>query len=236
MDSLNEISFITNVKMSKDLNVENVTLKENGELIKVKSLEINENLTSGKIVTEKDLSLTSEYTLEIDGYLSKDVTLGKIFNSEEFEELYHYDGDLGALYSKDKTSFVLWSPTATNVRLALFDAGNDVDAKEIIEMTKGENGIWTLDVNGDLNGTYYTYLVTNNGVEKEVTDPYAKAVGVNGNRAMVIDLESTNPEGWENDVKPEFVDATDAIIYELHIRDFTIDESSGASMEVKGKV
>ena len=235
IDSVNEISFITNVKMSKDLNVENVTLKENGKKIKVKSLEINENVTSGKIVTEKDLSLNNEYTLEIDGYIGKTVTLGKIFNSEEFEELYHYNGELGALYSKDKTSFVLWSPTATNVRLALFDAGNDVEAKEIKEMTKGENGIWTLDVNGDLNGTYYTYLVTNNGLEKEVTDPYAKAVGVNGNRAMVINLNSTNPEGWENDVKPEFIDATDAIIYELHIRDFTIDESSGASMEVQGK-
>ena len=235
MDSVNEISFITNVKMSKDLSLENVTLKENGEVIKVKSLEINENLTSGKIVTEKDLSLTNEYNLEIDGYLSKDVTLGKIFNSDEFADLYHYNGELGALYSKEKTSFVLWSPTATSVKLALFDAGNGVDAKEVKEMVKGENGIWTLDVNGDLKGTYYTYLVTNNGVEKEVTDPYAKAVGVNGNRAMVIDLSSTNPEGWENDVKPEFVDATDAIIYELHIRDFTIDESSGASMEVQGK-
>lgn len=235
MDSVNEISFITNVKMSKDLSLENVTLKENGEVIKVKSLEINENLTSGKIVTEKDLSLTNEYNLEIDGYLSKDVTLGKIFNSDEFADLYHYNGELGALYSKEKTSFVLWSPTATSVKLALFDAGNGVDAKEVKEMAKGENGIWTLDVNGDLKETYYTYLVTNNGVEKEVTDPYAKAVGVNGNRAMVIDLSSTNPEGWENDVKPEFVDATDAIIYELHIRDFTIDESSGASMEVQGK-
>ena len=235
LDSINEISFITNVKMSKDLKVENVTLKENGETVKVKGLEINENLTSGKVLTEKDLSLTNEYTLEIDGYVGKTVTLGKIFNSEDFQELYHYDGELGALYSKDKTSFVLWSPTATNVRLALFDAGNDVEAKAVKEMTKGKNGIWTLDVDGDLNGTYYTYLVTNNGVEKEVTDPYAKAVGVNGNRAMVIDLDSTDPEGWENDVKPEFVDATDAIIYEMHIRDFTIDESSGASMEVKGK-
>ena len=235
IDSVNEISFITNVNMSKDLNVENVTLKENGEEIKVKALDINENLTSGKIVTEKDLSLNSEYTLEIDGYSGKVVTLGQIFNSEEFEELYHYNGELGALYSKDKTSFVLWSPTATNVKLALFDAGNGVEAKEVKEMIKGENGIWTLDVNGDLNGTYYTYLVTNNEVVKEVTDPYAKAVGVNGNRAMVIDLDSTNPEGWENDVKPEFVDATDAIIYEMHIRDFTIDESSGASMEVQGK-
>ena len=235
IDSVNEISFTTNVKMNKDLTIENVVLKENNEAIKVKSLEINENLTSGKIITEKDLSLTNEYTLEIDGYLEKIVTLGKIFNSKEFEELYHYNGELGALYSKDKTSFVLWSPTATNVKLALFDAGNGVDAKEVKDMTKGENGIWTLDVNGDLNGTYYTYLVNNNGVEKEVTDPYAKAVGVNGNRAMVIDLNSTNPEGWENDVKPEFIDATDAIIYELHIRDFTIDESSGASMEVQGK-
>ena len=235
MDSVNEISFITNVKMSKDLSLENVTLKENGEVIKVKSLEINENLTSGKIVTEKDLSLTNEYNLEIDGYLSKDVTLGKIFNSDEFADLYHYNGELGALYSKEKTSFVLWSPTATSVKLALFDAGNGVDAKEVKEMAKGENGIWTVDVDTDLNGTYYTYLVTNNGVEKEVTDPYAKAVGVNGNRAMVIDLSSTNPEGWENDVKPEFIDATDAIIYELHIRDFTIDNSSGASMEVQGK-
>lgn len=235
LDSINEISFITNVKMSKDLKVENVTLKENGETVKVKGLEINENLTSGKVLTEKDLSLTNEYTLEIDGYVWKTVTLGKIFNSEDFQELYHYDGELGALYSKDKTSFVLWSPTATNIRLALFDAGNDVEAKAVKEMTKGKNGIWTLDVDGDLNGTYYTYLVTNNGVEKEVTDPYAKAVGVNGNRAMVIDLDSTDPEGWENDVKPEFVDATDAIIYEMHIRDFTIDESSGASMEVKGK-
>ena len=235
IDSLNEISFTTNVKMSKDLTIENVTLKENDELIKVKSLDINENLISGKIVTEKELSLTNEYNLEIDGYTGKLVTLGKIFNSQEFEDLYHYNEELGALYSKDKTSFVLWSPTATSVKLALFDAGNGVDAKEIKEMTKGENGIWTLDVNGDLNGSYYTYLVTNNGVEKEVTDPYAKAVGVNGNRAMVIDLDSTNPEGWENDVKPEFVDATDAIIYELHIRDFTIDSSSGASMEVQGK-
>lgn len=71
IDSLNEISFITNVKMSKDLTVENVTLKENGEVIKVKALEINENLTSGKIVTEKDLNLTNEYTLEIDGYIGK---------------------------------------------------------------------------------------------------------------------------------------------------------------------
>lgn len=235
IDSLNEISFSTNVKMNENLNKENVVLKENGEVITIKSLKLNENLTSGKIVTEKDLSLSNEYTLDIDGYNGANVTLGQIFNSQEFEDLYHFDGDLGALYSKDKTSFVFWSPTATSVKLALFDAGNDVSAKETIEMTKGENGTWILDVNGDLNGTYYTYLVTNNGVEKEVTDPYAKAVGVNGNRAMVVDLESTNPEGWENDVKPEFIDATDAIIYELHIRDFTIDSSSGASIEVQGK-
>lgn len=102
-------------------------------------------------------------------------------------------------------------------------------------MTKGDRGIWTTEKSGDLNGEYYTYLVTTDGIENEVTDPYAKAVGVNGNRAMVLDMETTNPEGWENDAKPELIDPTDSIIYEMHIRDFSIDEKSGMTLEYKGK-
>ena len=231
IDSLNEISFTTNVKMQEGLQF---TLKENGMPIEI-TAEYTSDANSGKVITKTELNLTNEYVLEIEGYTAKTATLGKIFNSKEFEELYHYDGELGAIYSNEKTTFVLWAPVATDVKLALYDAGNDVDAKEILPMTKGENGIWTIEVSGDLNGTYYNYLVTNNDIQNEVTDPYAKAVGVNGNRAMVIDLSTTNPEGWENYIKPEFTDATDAIIYELHIRDFTIDESAGASVEVQGK-
>ena len=124
------------------------------------------------------------------------------------------------------------------VSLSLLNSGdyiNDKSSKEVVEMTKGKNGIWTLEKPGDLNGTYYTYLVEVNGQKNEVTDPYANAIGVNGIRAMVIDLSTTNPEGWNSDVKPEFIEPTDAVIYEMHIRDFSIDESSGASMEIRGK-
>ena len=235
IDSTTEISFTTNVKLNSNDLTGKVVVKENGKEIEIEKVEVSEDLNSGKIITKQELSLTNEYTVEIEGYTSKVATLGKVFNSEAFKDLYHFDGELGAIYSKDKTNFVLWAPLASEVKLALYSAGNDVQATEVKAMTKGENGIWSLEIQEDLDGTYYTYLVTNNGVTNEVTDPYAKAVGVNGNRAMIIDLSTTNPEGWENDKKPEFVDATDAIIYELHIRDFTIDESSGASVEVQGK-
>ena len=102
-------------------------------------------------------------------------------------------------------------------------------------MSKGINGTWITELNGDFNGEYYNYLIDINGKVNEVVDPYAKAVGVNGNRGMVIDLDSTNPEGWENDTKPELKYATDSIIYEAHIRDLSIDETSGISNEYKGK-
>lgn len=162
------------------------------------------------------------------------VTLG----SESFKNLYHYDGQLGSICSKDSTKFVLWSPTAKSVKLALFDTGDynlEKSPKEVISMIKGEKGTWYYETNVNLKGAYYTYLVNNIGNEKEVTDPYAKAVGVNGRRAMVIDLNETNPKGWEKDIKPELIDVIDSIIYEMHIRDFTIDESSGISLEIKGK-
>ena len=102
-------------------------------------------------------------------------------------------------------------------------------------MSKGINGTWIVEINGDFNGQFYNYLININGKISEVVDPYAKAVGVNGNRGMVIDLNTTNPEGWEKDTKPELKSATDSIIYEAHVRDLSIDESSGIKDEYKGK-
>ena len=102
-------------------------------------------------------------------------------------------------------------------------------------MSKGINGTWIVEINGDFNGQFYNYLININGKISEVVDPYAKAVGVNGNRGMVIDLNTTNPEGWEKDTKPELKSATDSIIYEAHVRDLSIDETSGISNEYKGK-
>lgn len=164
--------------------------------------------------------------------------LTKWFNSKEFEEKFHYNGELGALYTKKSTEFRLWAPTANGVKLAFYGTDSyDLDSapKRVFDMIKGQRGIWTLAVKEDLNGEYFNYLVNVDGKENEVVDPYARAVGVNGNRTMVVDLASTNPEGFNNDIRPEFKDPTDAIIYEVHIRDFTIDESSGIEGELKGK-
>ena len=162
----------------------------------------------------------------------------KLNFNNDFDKIYGYDGDLGAIYSKDKCKFILWAPTAENVQLALYgDNGYDFDceAKEVYTMSKGINGTWIVEINGDFNGQFYNYLININGKISEVVDPDAKAVGVNGNRGMVIDLNTTNPEGWEKDTKPELKSATDSIIYEAHVRDLSIDETSGISNEYKGK-
>ncbi len=233
INSSNEIEFSSNVKLTEDV-LKDVVVKEDGKALSGLAT-ISTGSSSAKITTSSKLDLSKEYTLEVKGYDSKLITLGKVLESKNFSEQYTYNGELGALYSKDKTTFILWAPIASQVKLALYDAGNDCDAKEVKTMTKSENGTWKITLDGDLKGTYYNYLVTNYNEESEVTDPYAKAVGVNGNRGMVVDLNSTNPEGWDKDTKPELKDPTDSIIYEMHIRDLTQDASSGASLEVRGK-
>ena len=162
-----------------------------------------------------------------------------IYTTEKFIEEYTYTGeDLGAVWSPDSTTFKVWAPTAEQVQLALYKsgtAGTD-DLMNKIHMTKKEKGVWSITVDGNLNGTYYTYFVTNDGKETEACDPYARTTGVNGNRAMVIDLTAANPEGWSMDASPNKIkNYTDAVLYELHVRDFSIDESSGVSAAHRGK-
>ena len=162
-----------------------------------------------------------------------------IYTTEKFIEEYTYTGeDLGAVWSPDSTTFKVWAPTAEQVQLALYKsgtAGTD-DLMKKTHMTKIEKGVWSITVDGNLNGTYYTYFVTNDGKETEACDPYARTTGVNGNRAMVIDLTAANPEGWSMDASPNKIkNYTDAVLYELHVRDFSIDESSGVSAAHRGK-
>ena len=102
-------------------------------------------------------------------------------------------------------------------------------------MNKENRGVWRARINEDLSGEYYNYLVRNNGKTYESVDPYAKAVSINGEKSMVIDMESTNPKGWSNDKKPILNDVTDSIIYEAHIRDLTKDEASGVIKALRGK-
>ncbi len=157
--------------------------------------------------------------------------LSTTYSSEAFEAEYTYTGDdLGAVWTAEKTSFRLWAPTASSVKVSLYVSGTPGTDDKIqeIEMTPDVNGTWVAEKEGNLNGVYYTYLVTMGTVTNEACDPYARTTGVNGQRAMVIDLDSTDPEGWDTDVDPHYGNAiTDAIIYELHVRDLSSDSSSG---------
>ena len=166
------------------------------------------------------------------------ILMKKITAQPDYSKYAVYNGkDLGLTYSKTVSAFRIWSPTATSAELVLYKEGIGGGPVKTIELTKGLNGTWFTKLAGDLKETFYTFRVKANDTwSNEVPDPYAKAVGVNGKRAMVIDLKTTNPKEWDIDKSPAFSStnkSTDAVIYELHIRDASIDENSG--IKNKGK-
>ncbi len=137
-------------------------------------------------------------------------------------------------YSPAETNFSLWAPSAEEVRLMLFDSGSEGHAYETIAMELGEEGTWKATMDKDLIGKFYTFNVKIDGKWLGDTPGInARAVGVNGKRAAIIDWNSTNPEGWANDRRPELKSPADIILYEVHHRDFSVDASSG--IEHKGK-
>lgn len=152
-----------------------------------------------------------------------------------FEEYPIPEGKLVEMeYSPIETKFTLWAPTAEEVRVLLYDSGNEGSAYQTLSLEMGEDGIWNTSIKEDLKGKFYTFNVKVNG--KWLGDTpgiMAKAVGVNGKRAAVIDLRSTDPEGWANDVCPLLKDYADIIVYEMHHRDFSLDSVSG--IRNKGK-
>lgn len=151
-----------------------------------------------------------------------------------YESVDDYPVREGALdemvYSPQKTMFSLWSPAADSVWLRLYAEGLGGEAQEAVTMRRGKDGTWTCSVRGDLQGKFYTFQVDD---MEETPGIFAKAVGVNGKRGAVIDLRSTDPEGWAEDVRPAFAGAKDAIVYEMHYRDYSIHPSSGVAH--KGK-
>lgn len=152
-----------------------------------------------------------------------------------------YSGnDFGASYSKKATTFKVWSPNAASVRVNIFEHGsdNEGDAGSIMSRAMSldkTTGVWSVTINGDLLNKYYTYSVTHGKTTKETADVYAKACGVNGQRSMVVDLSTTNPEGWENDKHVLVQNQTDASVWEISVADFSSSESSGVSEANRGK-
>ena len=170
---------------------------------------------------------------------------GAYYNQSLYEDSsYIYNGnDLGATYSPSSTTWKVWSPPATKVQLKLYSTGSDREMGAKVlgthNLTKGSNSVWSVTLNGDYKNIYYTYLVTaedifGHVVTNETQDIYSKAVGVNGNRSMVVDLDSTDPEGWSNDKHVVHDNKTRAAVWEIHVRDFSCDPDSGVSEENQG--
>ena len=218
--------FVTPAVKLKDLS--QVKVYQDGKELKVTKVNsLNKSTQNGKITVEEKLDVTKSYTLVIDGYGEKAVSPTKIFDTDYFAENFHYDGtDLGAYINKDgTTTFKVWAPTASKVVLNLYkDGAKDQfdDSDKHVEMTRGDKGVWYYTTEAP-HGTYYTYTVSTSVGTQETADPYAKAAGVNGDRGMVVDLSLTDPIGWESDNGKTFSinSYSEAIIWEIHIRDFS---------------
>ena len=152
-----------------------------------------------------------------------ELQIGAVIRTDSFDEKFFYDGnDLGVSIEENQTQFKLWAPTAAQVKLKLRQPNNTFS--EIIKMRREEKGVWSVLVHSDLELYQYTFLVLVNQDWRESVDPYAVAVTANGELGVVVNLEKTRRQ---KPYLPPFENPVDAIIYETHIRDFTIHPDSG---------
>ena len=154
---------------------------------------------------------------------------------------YVYPGDdLGAVYGTNATTIKLWAPTAKCVSVALFaDAASDISCS--IPMSCDKDGIWSATLKGDMDGKYYLYDITQACAEGEkkttvhVVDPYSRGCSANSGRTLIYNAAKTNPQGWEADHFVRLKNNVDAVLYEAHVRDFSIRPESGVSVANRGK-
>ncbi len=201
-----------------------------GEEVGVEKISsLNNKVITGVVTVDRDVDLTKKWEMEIEGYGRTVCVPTAVFDTAEFRESCLYDGnDLGATLHGEETTFKVWAPTADRVQLNLFEAGDGVPAYARMDMERGEKGVWTLTAPCG-SGTYYTYSVTTALGTQEAVDPYARAAGVNGDRGMVVDLASTDPEGFrEEGFEPAIRTYRDAVVWEVHVRDFSIADPMSA--------
>lgn len=159
-----------------------------------------------------------------------------ITDFEEFDRQYTYYGnDLGAVIDGDVTRFKVWSPYSYCVFINIYADGEGQNLVETLPMQKIENGVWYIQLNRNFDGYFYTYTFEYDMKRFETIDVYAKACGINGIRGAIVDFSDTNPKGWETHRRPVCKSAVDAVIYETHVRDFSIDASSGVDEQYRGK-
>ena len=192
--------------------------------------------------------ITKTYRIDVVFYASGArlggiVSVSNLFKSDKFNEGFTYDGELGAIYSKTSTEFKVWSPVSKSIKVRIYDNGTPTEVDSTIgsnqyqeyTMTKGDKGVFSYTATGDLEGKYYTYVVTNSSfIDKEIVDPYAKSAGVNGLRGMIVDFEKTNPTGWD-EIVPHPYNRNELTVWETHVSDVTSHESWGGTEANKRK-
>lgn len=161
----------------------------------------------------------------------------KIRDYAAFDRENAYDGDdLGVTYRDGKTVFKTWSPLATGVYLNLYLDGDGNNLLETLPMERIDKGVWYVELLRTAEDIYYTFSYEFDYKQKnETIDIYAKACGINGKRGYLVDMRKTDPYGWDRVERPRCENACDAVVYECHVRDFSIDETSGIEWDEKGK-
>lgn len=214
------------------LDLSKFTIKNNDKFLNINSRYING--TTITLILSEEIDIKYECFLFYDNII-KDCNYFKLFSSEEFNGRFFTLDELGVMYHKNYSDFRVWSPVAASIDLLIYKNG-DPSIYEIprkFPMSE-ENGLWSVTVNEDLKNQFYTYRVNVYGNTNETADPYAKSVGVNGYRGYILNLTETNPEGFYKDNYPDnIINHTDAIIYEINIRDMSINPNSG--IRNKGK-
>ena len=157
-----------------------------------------------------------------------------LFENVPFHRENYYTGPLGPDYAPGGTCLRLWAPTAEAVTVTLYHKGDGGAVLGTEPLVRGAHGVWSIWLPGEQHGRYYTFAVTVNGITRETGDPYARAVGVNGVRSMIVDLARTAPSGWERDVRPTIPPAQRAV-WEVSVRDFSQDAASGVRPAWRGK-
>ncbi|MCM3329831.1 type I pullulanase [Bacillus cereus] len=232
IDSFHEITVTTNVPFNikeKKIEIEGIKIKN------ITPYDINSGDITNKvkIITEQKIDLKQTYKVKIENLADTNTEIGKVIRSEEFDNLFYYGGnDLGNTYTPQHTKFRLWAPTASEAKLVIYKKWSDKIGAEI-NMQQGEKGTWTSELKGNQKGLFYTYKVKIGDKWTEAVDPYVRAASVNGDKGAVVNLEETNPKKWKANKKPKFKNPEDAIIYELHVRDLSIQPESG--IKQKGK-
>lgn len=167
-------------------------------------------------------------------FLSLALSLATCLSAKHYASLDAYPEKKGSLremyYSPAETRFSLWSPAAKSVTVQIYASAEAPEAERVLRLKRGKDGAWTGVAKGDLIGKYYTFLIQQPGCRWQLHETpgiFATAVGVNGHRAAIIDMARTNPEGWASDKRPALAGAKDAIVYEMHHRDYSIHPSSG---------